>query len=1034
MNDLSHYIIDTNGDGIPDDIQAVILIGEEAGSHPDLAFWSALFDLAAMAGLETEAITLPLVRQSVSPDSPHQQIVVNAVEDIHALGWQRSSGTLPETSSNETRDGCSADCLTNLFSTTGMLGDENCDLVADCTRVNFEIPERLPVSVGVALANLAARIGLESGGITLPLVRPGSNPLRVIPSTGEASFQGEDGGWVASGSEEQLALLLEKVASDWPHLTNPYMAGASFATGWLRRSLAGIGPEPHRRGELVWDMEWSSDSEIDRLAQSLMDHALPKLDTSLPVDVLIFASEPPEQRRQLARRIELDLVSGGFSESKVTVLNTFKAGLSWVREAVLPPLKPLQPARVEITYQRYESKRGPGDALDLPVRWLQELFPANEILARELRLPLDAIQITEAGADQQSTYVAKAFDRSGGELGSWECSLLSVVQPYLPAFPETGNVCVTTSGLIVKQADEELHISVDSDMQRFWQFYQHDVLQRLMQEILADGGPSIARQPFFDELIVEVWISEQNDQLGIREENVSGAEALQEDIYFNALDTLEVFGLATAGEKTDAPGAVIPIVHVVPGVAPHARVQLRPSSRTEPLEMPSVSVRSLRLHDGDFLAEVEIGTNSNERAMRERLHTLTSVDVSGSPSIQATVTLGDLSVQISLPLQEVIQPTSETTLATPPMDQNIYGDAVVQNLQHLSASPAISAWVEDTSLLGNPIPVVALSLPTGGQLRSPQKSAVFKPTCMIIARHHANEISSTNTAMQMLFLTAIDAEWADLLKRVQVVILPYENPDGADLHARLAGDPDANIWKHHPARYNAAGYEFAGDFFNESTLFGESRVRPAIWRRFLPDVIVDNHGVPSHEWVQPFAGFGSPPRFNVSYWIPQALLYGIVRYVEDPEYPEHEQAAFALRDAVSKAIRDTNIGRFNREIGASYRFWGQSREPDRFPGQFFQDMLWHLSPTTSDPEGRGFNSRFPETTVLSWVTEVNDETATGEHLERVARAHLIANRAMLDLMSSSAPAVRYRRSEVDGTVRLQIGRERPMRFSGHERS
>ena len=71
-------------------------------------------------------------------------------------------------------------------------------------------------------------------------------------------------------------------------------------------------------------------------------------------------------------------------------------------------------------------------------------------------------------------------------------------------------------------------------------------------------------------------------------------------------------------------------------------------------------------------------------------------------------------------------------------------------------------------------------------------------------------------------------------------------------------------WKLHAARYNAVGLEFAREFFNRDTPYGEARPRPALWRRWRPDVVVDNHGVPSHEWAQLFSGFNSPPRFGVS--------------------------------------------------------------------------------------------------------------------------------------------------------------------------
>jgi hypothetical protein len=307
------------------------------------------------------------------------------------------------------------------------------------------------------------------------------------------------------------------------------------------------------------------------------------------------------------------------------------------------------------------------------------------------------------------------------------------------------------------------------------------------------------------------------------------------------------------------------------------------------------------------------------------------------------------------------------------------------------------------------------------------KDAIFKPTCLIIARHHANEISSTNAAFQLAYLCGTDPEWRALLDQLNILILPYENPDGAALHARLAAIPGAEQWKHHPARYNALGFEFGGAYFDPDTRFGEARARPALWRRWLPDVLVDNHGVPSHEWVQPFAGFGSPPRFRVSYWVPQALLYGIIGYVEDGrDFPLQSRAVIALRDAVSAAIRDTDIGELNRVYGGSYRYWGQSRLPERFPGHFHNDMLWHISASPPNPEGRGFQIRYPNTTVLSWVTEVNDETATGPHLEITARAHLLANRAMLDLMAASAPALRRWRGVDGDRVVARVGRERPL--------
>ena len=86
----------------------------------------------------------------------------------------------------------------------------------------------------------------------------------------------------------------------------------------------------------------------------------------------------------------------------------------------------------------------------------------------------------------------------------------------------------------------------------------------------AAGG----KQPFFDELRVEVWVSEPEYALGVREERESPAEGLAEDIYFNTLDYFHELGVQTTGEPWDEPGQIVPLVHVAPGEPPRAKVTL----------------------------------------------------------------------------------------------------------------------------------------------------------------------------------------------------------------------------------------------------------------------------------------------------------------------------------------------------------------------------------------------------------------------------------------------------------------------------
>ncbi len=310
---------------------------------------------------------------------------------------------------------------------------------------------------------------------------------------------------------------------------------------------------------------------------------------------------------------------------------------------------------------------------------------------------------------------------------------------------------------------------------------------------------------------------------------------------------------------------------------------------------------------------------------------------------------------------------------------------------------------------------------------SKRKLSIFKPTFLIVARHHANEVASTTAALRLVELLTEDPEWRRMLSRVNVAILPYENADGAALHDRL--QTEHPTWKHHPARYNAVGYEFAEDNDNPDTPFGESRVRTTLWERWLPDVVVDNHGVPSHEWAQTFAGFGSPPRFNVSYWQVQAMIYGILHYIDSRQYPEHRLAAYAIREAVTHDVSsDVEMLQWNRLYRERYMTWGSNWIPERFPANTHREMIWYFGaiPENSTRSRRSPAARHPGVTVASWVTEVPDETAHGEHLRLTAKAHLIANRAVIDLLAASATPPERRILESANGARVTLGRRRPI--------
>jgi hypothetical protein len=60
-------------------------------------------------------------------------------------------------------------------------------------------------------------------------------------------------------------------------------------------------------------------------------------------------------------------------------------------------------------------------------------------------------------------------------------------------------------------------------------------------------------------------------------------------------------------------------------------------------------------------------------------------------------------------------------------------------------------------------------------------------------------------------------------------------------------------------------------------------VRTRVWRDWLPDIYLNPHGYPSHEWVQPFAGY-VPPGFRT--YLSTRGWYTTIGTLRDPRYPE----------------------------------------------------------------------------------------------------------------------------------------------------
>jgi len=169
-------------------------------------------------------------------------------------------------------------------------------------------------------------------------------------------------------------------------------------------------------------------------------------------------------------------------------------------------------------------------------RWNQELFPVDEVLAKDLQIPLKDIEIAKMNDDKGPTYRVHAYGSDGKEILSREFTVKTVSRPYNDQFPEYERVTVETGWVKLTVGTQSLlDERVESDIEMFWDHYQSQTLPKIFKIVMAqnDGRPRVEFQPLFDTLKIAYKMSEPDYQIGIEQERISSLEGLQEDTFFN---------------------------------------------------------------------------------------------------------------------------------------------------------------------------------------------------------------------------------------------------------------------------------------------------------------------------------------------------------------------------------------------------------------------------------------------------------------------------------------------------------------------
>jgi len=1003
-------------------------------------------------------------------------------------------------------------------------------------QLDSEIESRkaLPAPILVGATSLTADL-VKTGKLKLPALGPGSGVVRVVPKAfGKSSAVVVDGADEA-GLDATVAYLsrtfpyiagygegnpqLSDVAADIDRfLKGEKGGGEAFVMNAVRKAageirgrdlesvsaelvLAGtnapfedavaavlreaagkapvkVGAASLKAGQTVFEKEKSFTWEVDDAKALLQDRLRAIVDGAGKgggVEVSLGVSESPAVREKVRGEIAAVLAGAGFPGARVEVLSAYKPGYFWLVERILPALanKGVDRLTVRFAEEREDLARAKRAYSD-PGRWLQELYPVDEVLAGGLGIPVDRI-VFERAAPGGPVYAVEAAGADGRVVlesaftpRTREIPLSAVLPEWGTAKATTGWLRITAGGRVV--CDEAL----ETDLEKFWAFYQSDVLAAVAAHVRkkTGGEPTFSKQPYFKRLLVDLRASEPDYRTGLDEEVVSSLEAIHDEIYFDTLDLLrgltrfdpEEADAAADTSRSSAPGNVFPSLHPSleggparvrvlledwPAASPELVVRWKEKGRDEvtrktvfPALKPKETRASELVFDGrsgrvanvvfesdwekeaDYLALVEIAATR-----RELFEAGLVADAFRYPGLDA-LTLRprwqtqekDERLAVEAPRGDR-PPGAGTGSAPPPAGERIVTtreiispDMAGDIVRRLAALPGVRGYVGGKSYEGRDVPVLELYLPFARYVSLPRLVTV-KPVLQAVARQHANEVSSTNYLLRFAELLARDPATREALKAMSFVFEPLENPDGA----ALAYDMQKNEPFHslHAGRYGALGVDM-GYQTGTKPLLPEAAVRARLTDRWAPDIFLNLHGYPSHEWVQPFSNYA--PYLFRDYWVPKGW-FAYFTHVSLPVHEDHRAAGAALMKAIAAELSaDPAIAASNRKFAGRYERWATRWAPHLSPLETTDGVI--LFARRRGPAENRLTAR-ARTTFSQQTPELMDETATGDWLEFLCAQGLAYLRAHVKYLGQTDYRTVRIEEEVRNRTRLTIVRGRP---------
>jgi hypothetical protein len=793
--------------------------------------------------------------------------------------------------------------------------------------------------------------------------------------------------------------------------------------------------------------------------------------TAASLVVSLGVSESPGVREKVRGEVEKILRAAGYAAADVEVVCAYKPGYFWLVEKVLPALRGKGVHRISVRFaEEREDFTRPKRAYAEPSRWLQELYPVDEILARELAIPLDRIEfeVKEPGGP---VYEIRAYDDRNAVLLDRSFTPRTKDIPLSKVLPEWGTAKITCGWLRIEAGGSVVcDLPLETDLEKFWAFYQEDVLKAVDGHVRkkTGGEPTFSKQPYFKRLLVDVQASEPDYRIGLDEEIISSLEALHDEIYFDTLDLLrgitrfdpEDKDLPADTSRSSAPGNVLPSLHpsleggptrarVVledwPAAAPQMTVRWKEKGHEEvsrktvfPTLKPKETRTTELVYDGrtDRIANIVVETDWEKEAdylalidivssWRELFAAGVLSDVFGFPKVEGfTLRLLCQTLEKDEDLK-VVAPPGETLAPPPPprpeetvvTTREIISPVMARDLiRRLSSFKAVRSYIGGRSYEGRDVPVLELFLPFEKYVSLP-RLVTFKPTLHIVARQHANEVSSTNYLLRFAELVARDPAYREALKKMSFVLQPLENPDGAEAAYEMQkNEPFHSL---HAGRYGSLGVDI-GYQTGAKPLLPEAAVRTKLYEKWSPDILLNLHGYPSHEWVQLFSNY-SPYLFR-DYRIPKGW-FTYFKALRLPLYAEHKTAGDALMNLIARELHgDARFAASNKKFQDRYERWAARWAPHMNALETAEGV--NIYAKRRGPTENRLTPR-AQTTFVEQTPEVMDETATGDWLDFLCEQGLAYLRAHVKYLDRAGYEVVRIEEEGRNRTRLTFVRGRP---------